>query len=188
MIKVAHVVEDLKIGGIEKIIEHIVMSLDPRRYETYVLCLSTGGAIAERLIAIKKNVEILFIKNYHNPLSFLKVVTWLKRKKINIVHTHGYPAGVLGRITSILAGVPCIFHHLHSTYSYLHKRNYFIDRFLSRFTDKIICCSEAVKGFAFVEEGISEDKLIVIYNGTPEPNLSSISRNNGLKKSLKNKS
>jgi glycosyltransferase involved in cell wall biosynthesis len=184
MIKVAHVVEDLKIGGIERIIEHIVMSLDAHRFEIAVLCLSGGGAIAEKLLAHKKDVEILNIRNFHNPFSLLKVVTWLKRKKIDIIHTHGYPAGVLGRVASFFAGVPCIFHHVHSTYFNLNKRNHLIESFLGRFTKKVICCSEAVKRFVSEKEGIPKDKLVVIYNGIPEPKTLKASAVKGLKKSL----
>lgn len=169
MIAVAQVVEDLKIGGLERMIENIVMSLDPQRYETYVLCLSRGGAIADKLITHKKNVEILNIGNYHNPLSLVKVVRWLKMKEIDIVHTHAYPAGVLGRLASIFAGVPCIFHHVHSTYFNLNKRNHLIERFLARFTKKVICCSDSVKRFVSEKEGIPKDQLVVIYNGIPEP-------------------
>jgi glycosyltransferase involved in cell wall biosynthesis len=184
MIRVAHVVEDLKIGGIERIIEHIVMSLDAQRFEVTVLCLSGGGAIADKLLAHKKDVEVLNIKNFHNPFSVLKVVTWLKRKKINIVHTHGYPAGVLGRVASFFAGVPCIFHHVHSTYFNLNKRNYLIESFLCRFTKKVICCSEAVKRFVSEKEKIPKDKLVVIYNGIPEPETLEASAVKGLRKSL----
>jgi glycosyltransferase involved in cell wall biosynthesis len=184
MIKVAHVVEDLKMGGIERIIENIVMSLDSQRFEIDVLCLSGGGAIADKLVANKKNVEILNFTNYHNPLSVVKVATWLKRKKIDIVHTHAYPAGVLGRVAAILAGVPCIFHHIHSTYFNLNKRNHLIERFLSRFTKKVICCSEAVRRFVSEKEGIPKVKLIVIYNGIPEPKLVKSSVANNLKKDL----
>ena len=184
MIKVAHVVEDLKIGGIERIIEHIVMSLDSQQFETYVLCLSAGGAIAEKLVAYEKNVETLNIKNYHNPLSLLKVVTWLKRKKIDIVHSHAYSAGVLGRVAAIIARVPYIFHHVHSTHSYLHKRNLLIEKCLSKFTKKVICCSDAVMRFVLEKEGISEDKLVVIYNGIPETKTHKASAVKGLRESL----
>lgn len=184
MIKVAHVVEDLKIGGIERIIENIVMSLDSQRFEIDVLCLSRGGAIADKLVAHKKNVEILNITNYHNPLSVVRVAQWLKRKNIDIVHTHAYPAGVLGRVASILVGVPCIFHHVHSTYFNLHKRNHLIERFLSRFTKKVVCCSEAVKRFVSEKAGIPKDKLIVIYNGIPEPKVLPVSSINNLRKDL----
>jgi glycosyltransferase involved in cell wall biosynthesis len=149
-----------------------------------VLCLSGGGAIADKLVAHKKDVEILNIQSYHNPFSVLKVVIWLKRKKIDIIHTHGYPAGVLGRVASFFAGVPCIFHHVHSTYFNLNKRNHFIESFLGRFTKKVICCSEAVKRFVSENEGIPKDKLVVIYNGIPEPNILKASAGKGLRKSL----
>jgi glycosyltransferase involved in cell wall biosynthesis len=184
MIKIVHVVEDLKIGGIERIIEHIALFLNARRFEIDVLCLSEGGAIADKLVTHKKNVTILNITNFHNPFSVLKVATWLKRKKIDIVHTHGYPAGVLGRVASFFAGVPCIFHHVHSTYFNLHKRNHLIERFLGRFTQKVICCSESVKRYVLEQENIPEDKLIVIYNGIPEPKTLKASEVKGLRKSL----
>jgi glycosyltransferase involved in cell wall biosynthesis len=184
MINVAQVVEDLKIGGLERVIENISMHLNPERFRVFVLCLSRGGEIAERLISSGKDVEILGIKSYHSPLSLLKVARWFRKEGINIVHTHAYPAGVLGRVAAIMARVPCIFHHVHSTYLDLNKRNYFIDRFLSRFTNKVICCSESVKRFVSEREGIPEDKLMVLYNGVPEPELVDISRLNVLKGEL----
>jgi glycosyltransferase involved in cell wall biosynthesis len=184
VIAVAQVVEDLKIGGLERVIENIALYLNPQLFKVYVLCLSKGGAIADRLIEKNKNVEILHISNYHNFLGLLKTVRWLKRKEIDIVHTHAYPAGVLGRLAAIIAQVPYIFHHQHSTYYDLNKRNYFIERFLSGFTHKVICCSEAVKRFVLEKEGISEDKVVVVYNGVPEPKPLNPSGITGLRKAL----
>lgn len=169
MINIVQVVEDLKLGGLERVIENIAMHLAPERFKTHVLCLSRGGEIAERLIANGRDVEILGISNYHNPLNITKVANWFKQKKIDIVHTHGYPAGVLGRFAAIFTGVPCIFHHVHSTYFDLNKKHHAIENFLSRSSRKIICCSEAVREFVQEKENISEDKLTVIYNGITAP-------------------
>jgi glycosyltransferase involved in cell wall biosynthesis len=184
MINVVQIVEDLKLGGLERVIENIAMHLDPERFKTYVLCLSRGGEIAERLITNGKDVEILSINNYHNPLNFTKVVNWLNQKKIDIVHTHGYPAGVLGRFAAIFAGIPCIFHHVHSTYLDLNKKHHAIENFLSRSSSKVICCSEAVREFVQEKEKISEDKLTVIYNGIPEPVNNDIKEITELRNSL----
>ena len=165
MIRVAQVVEDLKIGGLERVIENIAMHLSPEKFRVSVLCLSGGGEIAERLIANGKDVEILGIKDYHSPFSILKVARWLKSKDVDIVHTHGYPAGVLGRVSAIVAGIKYIFHHIHTTYPDLKYRNCIMERILSRFTDRVICCSNAVKEFMIHRTGVSEKKLIVLYNG-----------------------
>lgn len=166
MINVAQVVEDLKIGGLERVIENITIHLDSEKFRVFVLCLTRGGEIAERLIANGKDVEILGIKNYHNPLSLIKVVKWLRQEKIDIVHTHAYPAGVLGRAAAIVARVPCIIHHVHSIHSY-NRRQLLIERLLSGFTDKIISCSNAVRGFMIRTAKVKEDKTITIYNGVP---------------------
>lgn len=169
MRRVAQVVEDLKIGGLEKVIENITMHLDPEKFDVSVLCLSRGGEIADRLTLNGKNVEILGISNYHSLASIMKVAKWFKQHRIDIVHTHGHSAGVLGRVAAIFAKASCIFHHVHSTYFDLNKRNHFIERFLSKFTRRVICCSSAVKQFVIEKEGTREDKLAVIYNGVAEP-------------------
>ncbi len=168
MLNVVQIVEDLKLGGLERVIENIALYSDAKKYRVTVLCLSRGGQIAEKLISTGREVEILGITNYHNPLSIARVAKWLRKKKIDIVHTHGYPAGVLGRVSAIIAGVPCIVHHVHSTYTDLNSKHHFIERILSRFSRRIICCSEAVRRFVIEKEKIAEDKLSVIYNGVPE--------------------
>ncbi len=169
MIRVVQVVEDLEIGGQEKVIENITMHLNPVIFKVSVLCLSRGGKIANELAANGQDVEILGIKNYHNPLSFIKVAKWFKENRTDIVHTHAYPAGVLGRSAAVIAGVPCIFHHVHTLESDYNTRNHFISGFLGRFTSKVICCSGAVKNFVSEKTNIVENKVIVLYNGIPEP-------------------
>jgi hypothetical protein len=93
MYNVVQIVEDLKLGGLERVIENIAMYSDTEKYRVSVLCLSRGGQIAERLISTRRDVEIFGITNYHSPLSIARVIKWLRKKKIDIVHTHGYPPG-----------------------------------------------------------------------------------------------
>lgn len=184
MNNVVQIVEDLKLGGLERVIENIAMHSDSEKFRMSVLCLSRGGEIAEELIAAGMDVEVLGITGYHNPLSVVRVVKWLRKKKINIVHTHGYPAGVLGRVAAIIAGVPCIVHHVHSTYTDLSRRHHFTEKILSWFTRRIICCSEAVRRFVLEKEHIAKHKLTVIYNGVPEADQKDIENTAELKNTL----
>ncbi len=167
-VKVVHIVEDMEVGGLERVIEGIALNLDNTRFNAEVLCLTKGGAIAENIIAKGGYVEILGISNYHSPISIKKVVERLKKKKTSIVHTHGYPAGVLGRISAIIAGIPYIYHHVHSTYWGFGWRQCLMEKLLARYTKKVICCSAAVKEFMTDFVGMREDKVVVIYNGVPE--------------------
>jgi hypothetical protein len=67
-LKVIHMVEDLKIGGLERIIASIVKNLDRKRYETKVWCLAEGGQIAEEIIEKGVEVKTLGMRSYYNLL------------------------------------------------------------------------------------------------------------------------
>lgn len=169
--KVLHLVEDLGIGGLERIIASIVTNLDKNKYDTGVWCLSEGGEIAFDLIRSGINVKILGMKSYHNPLNIIALLQLMRRNRIKILHIHGYYAGTFGRLAAIIARVPIIIYHVHSTYYGYKKRNILIEKTLSFFTDNIICVSRAVWKFVVQVEGINEKKACLIYNGIEAPEV-----------------
>ena len=122
-IKVLHLVEDLKIGGLERIIESIVTGLDKDRYDAEVWCLAHGGEIAQELIEKGITVKILGMKSYYNALKIVALSRLMKKEKIKILHTHGYFGSTFGRLAAILGRVPVIIAHVHSTYYGYNKRN-----------------------------------------------------------------
>lgn len=163
--KVIHLVEDLKIGGAERVIADTALGLDRKKYEVSVWCVSRGGETAADLREKGIEVKILGISSYRNPLNISRLKRLLKTSRPDIVHTHGYFASVIGRIAARRANIPVILTHVHSTYWEYRKRHLLIERKLSRFTDKIICCSKAVEDFVKNFEKITDNKTIVIYNG-----------------------
>jgi glycosyltransferase involved in cell wall biosynthesis len=90
----------------------------------------------------------------------------IKERDIKIVRTHQYHANLYGRLAAWLAKVPCIVASVHNVYTIdrkLHRR--MINRFLARFTDKVVAVSEIVKKDILKYDGLREDKVMVIYNG-----------------------
>lgn len=167
-IKVIQLVQDLEIGGREKIIAEITRKLDRDRYDIETWCIAGGGEIAENLKKTGEVVRILNILTYRNPFNILKLSGMLKKVKPDIVHTHGYFASTIGRIAAKFAGIKIIIYHVHSTYFDYKKRHLLTERFLSFFTQKIICCSKAVEAFVRGHERINPSKTVVIYNGVNE--------------------
>ncbi|MGB5745825.1 MAG: glycosyltransferase [Desulfobacterales bacterium] len=163
--KVLHIVEDLGIGGLERVVESIALGLDKKKYEVQVWCLSRGGAIAEALAKEGMMIKVLGMSSYHHPIQVLKLAKLLWLSKIDIVHTHGYFGGIFGRLAAIIARTPSIFAHVHTSYFGFKKRNIFVDKILSYFTNKIISVSGATKEFVCNFEGINAQKVCVIYNG-----------------------
>lgn len=163
--KVLQLVEDLRVGGLEKVLATIVLNLDKHKYDVEVWCLAGGGEIADELIDKGVQLKILGLDNYYNPLNVIKLSYLINKAKIDIVHTHGYFAGTFGRLAAILTKRPVVVAHIHTTYFGFKKRNLIIDKILSYFTDKIICVSGAVQKFVVEIEKICIDKTQVIYNG-----------------------
>lgn len=172
LLKVIHLVEDLKIGGAERVIADTALGLDRKKYEPSVWCVTRGGETATELSEKGIEVKILGISSYRNPLNTSKLTRLLKAARPDIVHTHGYFASVIGRLAARRAGTPVILTHVHSTYWEYRKRHIMIERKLSRFTHKIICCSRAVENFVKNTEKITDNKTIVIYNGVDEERFS----------------
>jgi glycosyltransferase involved in cell wall biosynthesis len=170
--KVIHLVEDLKIGGAERVIADIALGLDRKKYDARVWCVTRGGETAAELGQKGIDVQVLGISSYRNPLNTFKLTRQLKAARPDIVHTHGYFASVIGRIAARRAEIPVILAHVHSTYWEYKKRHITIERKLSRFTHKIICCSRAVENFVKNTEKITDNKTIVIYNGVDEERFS----------------
>ena len=156
--KVLQIVEDLNIGGLEKVVASIVDGLDKNKYDTQVWCLTKGGDIADHLISRHINVKILDLNNYHNPIQIIKLAIYLRRAKIEIIHSHGYFANTFSRLAAVLAMVPVKISHVHTTDYTLNWRNIVIDKLLSFSTDKIICVSGAVKQFVENDVGVSKKK------------------------------
>ncbi len=167
--RILHIVEDLKIGGLERVLASIVLTLDPSKYDVQVWCLSRGGAVAEELIARGIALRILKMDSYHRPLQIAALARLMKTEQFAIIHTHGYFASTFGRLAAILARISVVITHVHSTYHDYGKRNRLIERVLSYFTDRIICISRAVETFVTVDEGIRKIKTCLIYNGVDFP-------------------
>jgi glycosyltransferase involved in cell wall biosynthesis len=163
--RVLHIVDDLKTGGLERVIALLLSGADRKRFSPEVWALARGGAIADELRAAGEAVRICGLTTYHNPLNFIRLIRLLKRHKPDIVHTHGYFGGTFGRIAAFAAGVPQMFHHIHTTHIGGPSRNHAIERLLSRVTQRIICCSGAVRDFVIAEGRMPPNKLVVVYNG-----------------------
>jgi glycosyltransferase involved in cell wall biosynthesis len=164
--RILHVVEDLRIGGLEKVLASIVLNLDRSKFIPQVWCLAHGGEIADELIQKGVKVKILGMSSYYNPIKIIKLSRYLRKSKIDIIHTHGYFASTFGRFAAILARTPAIIAHIHTSCFGFKKRNILIEKFLSYYTDKIVCVSKSTKEFVEKIERINKNKICLIYNGS----------------------
>ncbi len=177
-IKIAEVITRLDRGGAADIVLSIVKNLDLERFQVSLISGLTQYPTKELQEIKKKDVRLIFIpflrRNINPILDFFalfKLYRLFQKGKYDIVHTHTAKAGALGRLSAWAAKVPIVIHspHGHDFYGYFgplrSKAIVLLERFLSRFSDKIVALTELDKqdhvGFGVAKE----EKLEVIYSG-----------------------
>jgi glycosyltransferase involved in cell wall biosynthesis len=151
-------------GGLERVIETIVLGLDRRRYDVEVWCLARGGAIADELLSLGVRVKIQGLTSYYNPARIRSLASRLAASRFDVVHTHGYFASTFSRLALLLLRGPAVIHHIHTTDLNFKARNRRIESLLSLCSDRVICVSQAVKRFAEESLGVHSQKIRVVYN------------------------
>jgi len=164
--RVVHLVEDMRTGGLERVIAALAAGADKNKFSVEVWCLSRGGEVADSIAAQGVPVKVLGMPSRF-ALGFApKLAALLKAHKADIAHCHGYTACTVGRAAALLARTPVIIAHQHSIYNEYSLRQMLTERFLGRLSDRIICCSQAVQEFVVEREKIPGRLATVVYNGT----------------------
>jgi len=162
MIKVMHVLSDMKIGGAGSWLLNLLGAIDKEKFEIKVV-LPQGSILADKI----KNLgfEVISVDGIKDKSYDARAVNLLyyifRAEKPDIVHTH---ASLSARLAAKRAGARII-----NTKHCIDGRTTGIRRFAGalindRYSDSIIAVSEAVKR-NIAENGVPDDKISVIYGG-----------------------
>lgn len=102
--------------------------------------------------------DLNFVKKLQNCVRFLK------KNKIEIIHTHDFYTNVFGIAAARLARVPLKIASKRETGGMRSKLQRRIEKRIFSIADAIVINSEAVKNYLSAE-GVSAEKIRVIYNG-----------------------
>lgn len=133
--RVIQVVEDLKIGGMERVLQSAAALARAGGLESKVICTRAGGAVADELTASGIAVEVM------RNARFLSLARRLRGEAPVVVHSHG-AAGTMARLAGRLAGAAGVIHHVHGTQRYSLKHRLF-ER--ASPADRYLCVSRFVK-------------------------------------------
>ncbi len=158
-LKIARVIARLNVGG--PAVQAILMTkaFQSRGADAWLFAgdVPSDEQSAEYL-ASEQGVSVVRISGLsrriswsHDLRSLVTLVNLFRRYRPDIVHTHTAKAGALGRIAAVLAGVPIRVHtfhgHVFDGYFSAPVTRAFVnvERFLARFTDRIIAISDSQK-------------------------------------------
>jgi L-malate glycosyltransferase len=167
-------VRALSIGGCERDLTKIALTLDRSKYEPYVACFRPEGPRYPELAAAGVPVLHLPVRSFRS-WSAVRGAWLLKRfirsHGIQVIHAFDVPTDIFAAPIAWLLRVPAV---ITCQLSYRHLFNS-LERKLLRITDRLTDCivvnSEAVKRDLMETEGIAAGRITVSYNGVDPANF-----------------
>lgn len=167
-----HVITTLGPAGAETMLCRLISAMAGSRFENDVVSLTGILDLADRMEGIGVRVRTLGMKKrVPNPLLVMRLASWIRELRPDVIHTWMYHANLVGSLAARLAGnVPVIWaiHHSALDPRVDKRRTMIVSRtcaFFSRtLPARIICCSEASLRI-HRKLGYGPDKLEVIPNG-----------------------
>jgi glycosyltransferase involved in cell wall biosynthesis len=156
-------------GGSERQTAQLAQSLhESSRYQVFVACMNPSGDLGKELnrIGINDIPAFPFNSFYDHTMviQLTRFVSFLRKRKIDIVHTHDFYTNVFGMAGARLAGVPARIASRRETTGCRTPAQKFVERRAYQLSHAIVANAEAVRT-QMIKEGIREDKIVTIYNG-----------------------
>jgi len=170
------IIAKLELGGAQKQLLSLISHLDKSQYNIYLFTAKDGRLMKEALslndirVIQSKFLErsINFINDF---LAFTEICSFIKKNNIDVVHTHGSKAGILGRFAAKCTGVKALLHTVHgwsfNDYQAPFLRRLFIwlEKLCARFSDKIIVVSEYDKKKGLIKRIGEDAQYCIIHYG-----------------------
>jgi glycosyltransferase involved in cell wall biosynthesis len=164
-VRVLHLVINLDVGGLERVVVNHVRFADRTRFDLAVLCLGSEGRLAPELRAIGVPVCAMAVHGPHLVRALIRLVGELRRWKPHVLHTHDFPPHLLGAPAARLARVPVVIHTRHCQTGALTRRQALGLRISSWLSTMVVAVSEDSGRLLGSREGVPSRKRRVIQNG-----------------------
>jgi glycosyltransferase involved in cell wall biosynthesis len=167
--RVLHVIDHLGSGGAQEAVCQLVKYGDKGRFQTEVVTLHGYGHYWDVLRSWGVPVSTMVPQGFARaaiPFIFLRLFRLLGRNRYDVVHTHLIGANVLAAPLAAWYRVPVRFTHDQTNDDVRHRSliHRGLDNLANRLNHHIIAVSSSIRAFLCREEGVSADKISVIYN------------------------
>jgi glycosyltransferase involved in cell wall biosynthesis len=164
-------IDRLQVGGPGQVTVAAALGLRSRGQDVRVAHLGVGDwqPLAERLRAGGVPTFKLPVSQLFDPIPIVRFAGYLRRERVDLVHTHNRYAHLIGRAAAALAGRPVV-----STVHYLVEdgggRREAIRRQLDFLTARLACARlimvcQAQRGIFSRASGLRASKLLTLLNG-----------------------
>ena len=163
--RIVHLVENLNLGGAERVVVDLVSEQVRRGDQCSVICLFERGALAKELEQIGVMVHALDKPSGPSPATALQLRRLLRESRAQVLHTHNAMAHYYGVFSSVGLRLRRV-NTRHGMGTLLgNRRQQWLYRLAMAITDKA-CFVCAAAQQRFIQDGlVSAAKAVTVYNG-----------------------
>lgn len=164
-IRVMHFVTGGFSGSTSVAIELVKATLSSEQFSSTLVLRKKKSTPMDRIEKLRaQKIDVELVTGWSHMATIIALVKLFKKTKPDIVVCHGFSEHLWGRYAGLIAKVPHLIHVEHNSRERYTTWKLAQARWLTKFTDKIIGCSEGVRnvllGLKFPAE-----KTIAINNG-----------------------
>jgi glycosyltransferase involved in cell wall biosynthesis len=156
-------------GGAEQLILTTAPRLQRDGFEVTVACLKGWGILGDELEGRGVRAVALGAKGVCDLRAFGRLLSILRRDRIQIVRGHLFWANVAARLVGRLASVPIVVTTHHDTDVWMRFYHRWIERLTAPLSDAVTTCSEAVRRHAIEVFGLPPGLLRTLHNAIEIP-------------------
>ena len=165
-------------GGAERLAARLAVGLDPSRFER-ILCFTrspkpmdreAAAAVSEEALAAGVELLTLERRGRMDLRAWTKLWSFLRSRRVDILHTHLFGSNVWGTTIGRMAGVPVVVAHEHGwSFSGSVMRRVLDRELVARHADLLLAVSRDYRDKMISVEGISPSDVLFLPNGIPSP-------------------
>ena len=167
-IKISYIIDDLSIAGAQVHLVRLVKGLHPE-FDIEIISLDS---ISDRLaLQLPQDVKLKrfqmdSVRSHYFFISFFQLISHLRKRKPDIVHTYLNTSNVFGLLAARFSGIKKKIISRRDMGIFQTSRMAKIEALLSRYmAQKVFCVCEAAAKDINKFNYISESKIVIIFNG-----------------------
>jgi len=151
--------------GVKRLFAWMIPRFDKTRYDVSLVSLRKKDLSEETLDAL--GVDITYLeRGKFDPATYFDLLKVVDRKKIDVLHLHGYGATTFGRLVAARRKLPAVLHE-HANLTDTPWFQKVADRMLAPVTDIAIAVSESTAEFVVGPRQMPKARTRVVYLGAP---------------------
>jgi glycosyltransferase involved in cell wall biosynthesis len=157
------------IGGTETMLLRFLERLNKDKFKASVAAFFDRGPLLHEVRKRGSEAVLFAVKHQWNPLeivyAFARLHSYMKTRKIDILHMYGFYTNILGSITARMAKTPVIITGVRTEISGRNGYHNILEWISDNWIDLYISVSEQSRLQMLARQWVNKEKVVVIHNG-----------------------